>query len=449
METESKNTYLINKQLPFSTMLDSLKCSLQEKNNPDILVVDDVPDNIRFLSNFLTIQGYDVRKAIDGEMALRAVKALMPDLILLDVNMPNMSGYDVCIKLKKDPSTCSVPIIFLSAGNEVFDKVKAFQVGGADYITKPFQLEEVLVRIQTQLTIRELQQKQNIQNIELQQALNDLKQAQANLVQQEKMATLKKVVAGVAHEVNNPLSFILSNTEPAQQYIHDLLTLIELYQQCCQNPSPAVESCINEIDIKFVASDLKNLIHSMRKGADRIHSVMLALKNFTHLDEEGVKRINIHDAVETTLTILQHRLEPKTDGVSIQVYKEYGILPLITSYADQLNQVIFNLLINALDAVEAKINKHSYQFSNPQISISTQLTSDNTALIRIKDNGIGICEAHQARLFEPFFTTKPAGRGLGLGLVTSRRIIEEMHNGSLTYCSCLGEGAEFVIQIPI
>lgn len=413
----------------------------------DILIVDDIPDNIRFLSSFLLEQGYTVRKAINGQMALIAVDALVPDLILLDVNMPELSGYEVCHRLKENPKTALIPIIFLSAGSEANDKVKAFEQGASDYITKPFHLQEVLLRIQTQLTIQTLQKELKQQNEQLKQTLGELKTAQANLVQQEKMATLKKVVAGVAHEINNPLSFIACNIKPAQDYIQQLLNLIDLYDRKSAVSDPEIKALREEIDLEFLATDLLKILDSMGNGAERIRSVILALRIFTRLDESGIKQINLHENIDNTLSLLQNRLTTSYDRGLIQVLREYGDLPLITCYADQFNQVIFNLLCNAIDAIDEKHQTGGYQTGQPQILIHTRF-ADNLAVIRIRDNGSGIATAAQNQIFEPFFTTKSAGHGVGLGLAASRRIVEDMHHGGLTYHSNPGEGTEFVIRLP-
>ena len=418
------------------------------KFTADILIVDDRLENIRFLSEFLSTQHYQVRKAISGQAALTAVRTISPDLILLDINMPGMSGYEVCEQLKRDPETSSIPIIFLSAGSDLGDKVRAFQLGGIDYITKPFQLEEVLIRVQTQLTLRDLQKQLEEKNAKLNRALDSLKKAQITLIQKEKMATLRKVVAGVAHEVNNPLSFISCNIKPIREYTSHLLTLIELYQQKHWDTDPEIEAFIEKIDLDFLMLDLNKIIDSMENGAERINTVVLALRIFTRLDESGVKQINIQECIDITLTLLRHRLSSFRVEEMIEIHKNYEELPLITCYAEQLNQVIFNLLCNAIDAVELKLNNNAHQSYSPQISISTQIV-DNQLLISIKDNGVGITQKTQACLFEPFFTTKPAGQGLGLGLATSRGIIEELHRGSLTYCSEADEGTEFFVQIPI
>ncbi len=414
----------------------------------DILIVDDLPDNIRFLSNFLLEQGYQVRKAINGKMALRAIETLMPDLILLDVNLPDINGYEICCQLKQDSATEGIPIIFLSAGNEAIDKVKAFQIGATDYITKPFYLEEVLVRIQTQLTIQGLQKELKAQNNQLKQALEELKIAQANLVQQEKMAMLKKVVAGVAHEINNPLSFSACNIKPAKDYINDLLSLIRLYQQKGLDSDPDIKARLEEIDLEFLASDLLKILNSIGNGAERIRTVVLALRIFSRLDESGIKETDLQASIEQVLTMLQHRFS-REDQVTIQLRKEYKTLPLVTGYPDQLNQAIFNLLCNAIDAIDEKISRNGYGQDVPEISICTESTTSDRISICIKDNGIGIPETNQPYIFEPFFTTKTAGRGVGLGLTTSQRIIEEIHGGSLTYRSTANQGTEFMIQLPV
>ncbi|GAB4463530.1 MAG: hypothetical protein OHK0037_16290 [Elainellaceae cyanobacterium] len=436
---------------PPDLSLNSLSGQTSVEPQPDLLIVDDIPDNIRFLSKFLMTQGYIVRKATSGAMALRAIAALLPDLILLDINMGEMSGYELCAQIKENPDTQHIPIIFLSAGGEALDKVRAFKIGGADYITKPFQLEEVLVRIQTQLTLRSLQESQKVQNQKLRQTLEDLKRAQATLIQQEKMSTLKKVVAGVAHEINNPLNFISGNVEPARQYVQTLLELTQLYQQHYPDLPAAIRDFQSEVDLDFVVEDLNNILQSMKTGAARIKTVVSALRSFTHLDESGVKRISLQDAIETILTILRYRLDNRTSGITIQVRKNYQPIPLVSCYAEQLGQAIFNLLVNAIDAIETKLDQIarypevSYQ---PELVITIQPESERRVLLCIQDNGIGISQEHQGRLFEPFFSTKPAGKGLGLGLVTTRRIIEEQHRGRLVY-TAKDDSTTFSIHLPI
>jgi signal transduction histidine kinase len=420
----------------------------------DILVVDDTPDNIRFLSTLLLEQGYFVRKALSGQMALTAIQTLPPDLILLDVNMPGMNGYEVCEQLKSNEHTSSIPIIFLSALDSAADKVRAFQSGGVDYITKPFQFDEVLVRIQTQLTIQALQTQLQTQNQQLRQALDDLKKAQSQLVQHEKMSGLGQLVAGFSHEINNPLSFIAGNLIPARAYIHDLLKLIQVYQQEYPDPTLRIQEVIDQVDLEFLISDLHNLLSSMETGAKRIRAIILSLRIFSRLDESDIKPVNIHIGIDSTLMLLQQRLRSRGKFPEIKVIKNYGNIPLITCYASQLNQVFLNLLNNAIDSLtlrhsKADPNQETADHQSPIIWISTQAISSETVEIRIKDNGLGVAEADQSHIFEPFYTTKSIGEGSGLGLSISYEIVVEKHRGQISCQSLPGQGAEFIVEIPM
>jgi signal transduction histidine kinase len=428
----------------------------------DILIVDDTPDNIRFLSSMLLEQGYRVRKALNGNMAITAVRTLLPDLILLDISMPGMSGYEVCQQLKEDAETSTVPIIFLSALDAVEDKVRAFQVGGVDYITKPFQFEEVLARIQTQLMLRTLQTKLETQNETLQRTLSDLRKAQAKLVQQEKMIGLSQLVAGVSHEINNPISFIAGNLGPARQYIDNLLNLVRLYQQEFPNPTPAIQAAIEAMDLKFLLLDLPKALNSMQTGVERVRNIILAFRIFARLDESDIKHVDIHEGIDSTLVLLKHRLDSQKHRPGIQVIKNYGDIPYVTCYASQLNQVFLNLINNAIDALDSlSQDEQSLDPSTsdatptsgrvphraPTIWISTKLTHCQSIQICIKDNGPGISPEIQSRLFEPFYTTKPVGRSKGLGLAISHEIIVGKHKGQLVCHSTLGQGTEFMIEI--
>lgn len=414
----------------------------------DILIVDDKLENIRFLSDFLSKQNYQVRKAINGQAALKAVKTLPPDLILLDINMPGMGGYEVCKQLKSDPETRLIPVIFLSAGSEVTDKVQAFEVGGIDYITKPFHLEEILVRVQTQLKIQHLQKQLQSRNEQLQNTLTALQNTQAELIQKEKLINSGRITAGISHEINNPLSFIFGNLEPASEYSQKLISLIQLYQKAFPEATPEIINFLEEIDLDFLIPDFTRIIHSLRTGAERIRSVVLALHIFSRLDESGIKPINMHESVDSVLMILHHQLKLKNGSVSISILKKYEYLPTFLGYANSLNQALLNLLQNSIDALELKVNSVIDNSFQPTIWIYTHTTEEKRIIISIKDNGIGISEEVKAHLFEPFFTTKSIGKGVGLGLYTTYQIITELHKGTLGYHDCPEGGSEFVIEIP-
>ncbi|NEP09608.1 MAG: response regulator [Symploca sp. SIO2C1] len=597
-----------------------------------ILIVDDIPENLRLLSKILTKYGYQVKRAINGLLALKVVHSTPPELILLDIKMPQMNGYEVCRELKASEQTREIPVIFLSVLNDVLDKVKAFDVGGADYITKPFHEQEILARIEHQLTIR--RQKKHLQQeicdrqqaetalrrseakllaaqrvahfgnwefdlltqqftwseelfcifgldfsqpepsyieylqlihpddrelmeqtlthwlsltecpfkptsksceldfrivrpdgsiryieakgepilnewgqlrkffgvaqditqrkqveealrqsearerdkaTQLELTLNELKRTQSQLVQSEKMSSLGQMVAGVAHEINNPISFIYGNLDPASKYFQDLIDLIQFYQQTYPNPTPEIEELTEEIELDFLVSDWQKLIHSMQVGAERIREIVSSLKNFSRQSESALKPVDIHEGIDNTLLILQHRLRAVGNHSSIEVIKEYGQLPLVSCYASELNQVFMNLLSNAIDALAPPFAKNSLselmvnrkwsikpnkkQSLNPKIWISTKKTGIKLphqtsqilekVVIRIADNGPGINEQVIHRIFEPFFTTKPVGSGTGLGLSISYQIVVERHRGKLSCFSVEGQGTEFIVEIPV
>ncbi len=415
----------------------------------DILVVDDTPANLQFLSQMLANQGYNVRKAINGKMAITAAKTVIPDLILLDINLPGMNGYEVCEKLKQDQQTQAVPVIFLSALDDIPDKVKAFRAGGVDYITKPFQFDEVLIRIQNQLTIQSLQNRLQEQNQQLQETLKELKTAEAQLIQKEKMAGLGQLVAGIAHEINNPISFIAGNLEPAQEYIQSLLRLIYLYQKEYPQPSSNIQNLLQEIDLEFTVNDLQSILASMQRGSDRIRTIILALRIFSRLGEADIKSVDLHLGIDSTLLLLQHRIRSDGQRSEIKIIKSYENLPRITCYANQINQVFFNLLNNAIDALEVGVGSRFSPDAEPTIWITTELINSEQIRIRIKDNGMGMSEEVKSKLFNPFFTTKPVGKGIGLGLMTCYEIIVQKHQGKISFNSESGAGCELIIELPV
>jgi PAS domain S-box-containing protein len=276
----------------------------------------------------------------------------------------------------------------------------------------------------------------------------EAKQLATQLVQSEKMSSLGQLVAGVAHEINNPVNFIYGNLTPAHEYIEDLLSLLQLYQQHYPHPFPEIQQQADTIDIDFLITDLPNLFNSMEMGAQRIKEIVLSLRNFSRLDESEIKAVNIHEGIDSTLMILQHRLKANSERPEIAVIKKYGNLPIVECYPGQLNQVFMNILANAIDALEEAFNTHQIN-QDLQISITTKIFQSQQILIQISDNGCGISETAQKRLFEPFFTTKPVGKGTGLGLSISYQIITEKHHGKLRCNSAVGEGTEFFIEIPL
>ncbi|MGD2182170.1 PAS domain S-box protein [Lusitaniella coriacea] len=287
---------------------------------------------------------------------------------------------------------------------------------------------------------------------ELEKTLNKLRRTQAHMIQSEKMSSLGQMVAGIAHEINNPVNFIHGNLNPASDYAEDLVQLIELYEQHYPNPPEEIQEEIDAIDLDFLKEDIKKLLYSMRTGTDRIRKIVLGLRTFSRLDEAEFKEVDIHQGIDSTLMILQNRLKDKPDRARIEVLKNYGTLPLVECYPGQLNQVFMNILVNALDALEERDRGTNLETGqNPsRIWIATQIIeSKKTVKVSIRDNGMGIPEHIQSSIFDPFFTTKAVGKGTGLGMSISYQIVTDKHNGSLKCISSSGKGTEFIIEIPI
>jgi two-component system, NtrC family, sensor kinase len=283
-------------------------------------------------------------------------------------------------------------------------------------------------------------------NIVLKQTLQELRHTQSQLIQNEKMSSLGHLVAGIAHEINNPVNFIYGNLKFTDDYTQQLLWLLQLYQKHYPHPAPEIQNAKKEADLEYLTEDLPKILTSMKVGADRIREIVLSLRIFSRLDEAEFKTADIHEGIDSTLLILQHRLKSEKTRPKITVIKEYSDIPKIQCFAGQLNQVLMNILANAIDALEEAFQKGLCP--EPIIRISSAQMNE-TVVINIADNGTGIPEAIQSHLFDPFFTTKPVGKGTGMGLSISYQIITEKHGGSLRCISLPGQGAEFVITIPV
>ncbi|MHC5849918.1 response regulator [Nostoc sp.] len=583
-------------------------------DNGIILIVDDVPNNLKVLSDTLANAGFEVAIATSGEGALQQLEHTPVSLILLDVMMPGMNGFETCQHIKANLKTQNIPIIFITALSESVNKVTGFELGAVDYITKPFQQGEVLARVRSHLKLNHLSQSLEARNTELQQltqqleqrvtertqelfgsietlkqtqqlmrlvfdtiphwvgwkdtnsvylgcnqslatilnlsspdeivgktdydlliskeecdwyrvcdrrvmesgkaelhiieqwqrtdgqqiwldtskmplrdakgnvfgillvteditkrqlaqeelkqqkqnleeALAELQGTQVRLVQSEKMSALGNLVAGVAHEINNPVGFLGGNIQPALDYIKDIFGLIDLYQQEYSPPSGIIQNEIEAIDLDYIREDLPKLVGSMQEGVKRIRDISTSLRTFSRADSDRPVACNIHDGIDSTILILKHRLKSSETRPEIQVIKEYGQLPLVECFAGQLNQVFMNILANAIDALEESNIGRAFEDikAHPNfITIITQVSENKQkVIIKIKDNGKGMNEQIKSKIFDHLFTTKAVGKGTGLGLAIARQIVEETHGGRLSFNSVIGEGTEFILEIPV
>jgi len=354
-------------------------------------------------------------------------------------------------------------IVPIFLGQNLWGMLAAYQNSGSRHWER--REVDLLVQISGHLGVAlqqaELLEQTRLQTKRMSQTLRDLRHTQAQLVHSEKMAGLGQLVAGLAHEINNPVNFISGNLLPVNEYARDLLDILAAYRERYPDPDEDMKELLDERDIEFIVEDLPKILDSMKMGVDRIRELVLSLRTFSRLDEADTKTVDIHDGIDSTLLILRHRLKGKGDRPEINVIKNYGDLPLVKCYPAQLNQVFMNIISNAVDALEDRqkkaiaANGNASQIPAPEISISTAICKENKTpnsdrvSIHIVDNGPGIPEQVQNRIFDPFFTTKDPGKGTGLGLSIGYKIVVEKHGGNLECRSQPDKGTEFIIEIPI
>jgi two-component system NtrC family sensor kinase len=419
-----------------------------------ILIVDDTPINLKVLSATLQDSGLKILTASSGEDAIAKLQEAPPEIVLLDVMMPGMDGFETCRRIKINPETRDIPIIFMTALTDLDDKTKAFQLGAVDYIVKPFQKQEVIARVNVHLQLRKLnknlEQQVEKRTEELTHTLKKLQQTQIQLIQSEKMSALGQLIAGIAHEINNPINFIHGNLPHARTYTQELLDLVNLHDRTWDDPPVEIRERMEAANLPFLQEDLSKVLTSMQVGVDRILGIVQSLRHFSRLDEAECKNADLHEGIDSALMILGSRLRKTPERPTIKIVRDYGDLPLIECYASQLNQVFMNLLINAIDAIDEK-NAKEIKSENPaEILISTDVNWDEEiVIVRIRDNGIGIPEGLTDKIFDPFITTKPVGKGTGLGLSIGYQIVVDKHGGQLSYTSEPGQGTEFAIALPI
>ncbi|MEB3292559.1 MAG: response regulator [Synechococcales bacterium] len=413
-----------------------------------ILIVDDTPTNIDVIRETLENQGFEVSIAMSGERALQQVAQEIPDLILLDVMMPGIDGFETCQRLKSLPLVQNVPIIFMTALSDTENKVKALELGAVDYVTKPFEAREVLARVKAHIKLHRLTQ---TLEQEVNKQVSELQNMQMQVVQSEKMSALGNLVAGVAHEINNPIGFLNGSLKNGKDYVEDLLGHLALYQQHYPNPVSPIQDHAEAIDLEFLSEDLPKLLDSMQGATDRIKGISTSLRIFSRADTEYKVKANLHEGIDSTILILKYRLKANEVRPAIEVLKEYGDLPEINCFPGQINQVFMNILANAIDMFDEMARTHSFEELKAQgqkIRLRTTVDS-NRVQIQICDNGKGMTGDVQAKIFAHWFTTKAVGKGTGLGLAIAHQIVEEKHGGKIACHSTPGIGTEFVIEIPL
>ena len=438
-----------------------------------ILVIDDSPTNLEVLYETLSYAGYEVLVEMDGLSGIEQVNHNPPDLILLDVMMPKIDGFETCRQLQANPATKDIPIIFITALTEAEEKLKGLTLGAVDYITKPFQQEEVIARIQLHLKLRylnleltlqkqQLEQRVKERTAELSQTLEELKRTQVKLIQSEKTSALGQIVAGVSHEVNNPVGLISTNLYYANQYIQDLIDLVKIYQNKFPNVGVEISEKIEHMDLAHIIQDLPKLLSSMKLGTDNIRGIIQSLQNFSRVDGTEKKYADIHEGIETTLMILQYRIKAQTKRPPIKVIKEYGNLPKIECYPGQLNQVFMYLLNYAIDGLEKSyissnyplINKLEFgkdtlpQLLNLQIKIITDVNKENV-IIKIVNNALDFSDSSPDGIKEYFIPNSFSHEENDLGFSVSKQLIVENHSGSLECIYSAEIGKQFVIKIPL
>lgn len=426
----------------------------------EILVVDDTVANLEVMDEILSSAQYRVSAVTSGKRALKQLQEQTPALILLDIQMPEMDGFETCQQIKANPDTASIPIVFITALSDAESIVKGFSLGAVDYITKPFRETELLARVRTQIDLYLLTEKLEEQVVSrtaaLKTALDQLQQSQLQVVQNEKMATLGNLVAGIAHEINNPIGFLNGSIKTGETYTEDLLAHLALYQQHCQQhclPSPVIQEHAEDIDLDFLLADMPKLMSSMQEATQRIKGISTSLRTFSRTDIDHKISANLNEGLDSTLMILKYRLKGDEHRPGIEIIKEYGDLPAIACFPGQLNQVFVNILANAVDMFDDVARKTTFKAleqSLQRITIKTAIPDEkNWVEICIQDNGTGITEQVKARIFDHLFTTKAVGKGTGLGLAIAHQIVTEKHGGKLMVKSALGQGTTFVIQLPL
>lgn len=419
-----------------------MKTDPREKTGREkILVVDDDTTASTVLCGILS-EHYDVSVATSGELALQIAASGKPDLILLDILMPGMDGYEVLTRLRAAPATRDIPVIFVTSLDAAEDEERGLNLGAVDYIAKPCRAPIVLARVRTRLELKRARDKLADQNAllesEVSKRLKENQQVQLQLLQSEKMAAIGQLAAGITHEINNPVGYVTSNLATLDNYLQNIFEVLDAHEKLeaagVQNKAAwsEIHTLKRQKNFAFLRSDIAELIAESRQGLARVAKIVSDLKNFARAESSDWLMADLHKEIDATLNIVWNELK-----YHCTLHKEYGAIPAVYCIPSQINQVILNLLVNAAQAIPEK----------GEITIRTGLAGDEV-FIAIADTGTGIPPENLPRLFEPFFTTKPVGKGTGLGLSISYGIVQK-HGGHIEVESTEGMGTTFTVWLPV
>jgi two-component system, NtrC family, sensor kinase len=408
-----------------------------------ILTISDAA-GIEAVQELLEREGHEVAVALDGKEGLDLARQLSPDLIICDGTVPQIDCWSVSRLIKADRELATVYFMLLTTPDR-FDEGAELDESIDDFVFKPIVRQKLLGRVRAGLRARALRGN-------LERSQQELQLSRERMLQAEKMSNLGNLVSGIAHEINNPITFIYSNLTHVQTYSADLIELLRLYQKQLVNPGSDILQKQQDMDVEFVLEDLLKIVSSMRTGSDRIRQIILSVQDFARNDRSGWQLFDISDGLENTLLLLHHRLPAREGRRDIKVVKEYGNLPQIECYAGQLNQAFLNIINYAIDTLEESSQEFDQSESvnfKPRILIRTQVVNTQQISIEIADNGMAMSEDVKAQIFDPFFIAQPGTEGRGLGLAVSYQIVVEQHKGTLKCFSEPGKGNEFQIKIPL